>query len=153
MKMFDRPLGIGGSDRGVAYNDARPIGPRRPHRLNTAESARGVVKNEIVADHDAGVSGEGSEERHQEHVAELDGVVEHWLRPLQLEHLVEVQLVVFPEAAWPRIVAEIETVIRRKISSDDRVAVLLAVDVWKTDQISIVRHEETQVDNRIGLGT
>lgn len=153
MKLFDWTLGIGGSDHWVTYDDARPIGPLRPHRLNTAESTRGVMENEIVADHDAGVGGEGSEERHEEHIAELDGVVEHRLRAFQLEHLVEVQVVVFPEAARPRIVAEIETVIHRKIPSDNRVAILLAVDVWKTNQISIVRHAGTRADNMIGLGT
>lgn len=131
MKLFNRPLGVGGGDRRVTYNHARSIGPLRPHRFDAAQATRGVVEDKVVADHDACVGREGCEERHQEHVAELNGVVQNRLGSLQLEHLVEVQLVVFPEATRPRIVAEIETVIRREVPPDDRIAVLLTVDVRK----------------------
>ena len=153
MDLFGR---LGSMRRGhcrVSNNDGRPIGPLRPHRLDTAQTTRGVVENEIVTHNDAGVGGEWGEERHQQDVTDLNRVIENRSSPFAPEHLVEVQTLVLPEAARPRIVAEIEAVILRKVAPDDRVAVLLSVDVGETDQVMIVRHSGTQGDNTRGPGT
>lgn len=69
MNLFDRPFGVRRGDDWMAHNNARAVRPLRPHRLDAAETTRGVMEDQVVANHDAGVGGEGGEEWHQEHVA------------------------------------------------------------------------------------
>ena len=130
-------LGPRRGDRGMPQGDSSPVRPAGAHAIGAAQLARGVMQDQVVVDHDAGMRSERRVQRHQEDITDLDGIVQHGSEALATIELVKVELWILPKPIGPRVVAQTEVVVVPEISPADREAVLLPGDVRKTDQVTV----------------
>lgn len=129
---------VGGSHLRVPNHSQRAIEPAGSQGLDARQSTRGVMENEIIADHDAGMGRERRQQRNEHDVADIDAVVLDRLCALEHEHLVKVETVVFPEAIRSCIISQMQIVVLREVVSHNRVAILLADAVLEADQVTVV---------------